>query len=299
MLFRFVLAVVLFACSGCIFASPDSTDIENNESEDASSIEDAGSRGDSTADTLPASGLEDHLVALWTFEEGDGERDAIGSHTLESVEGITQAVPTAPEGSQTLRLDIGYTARPAPEDDVGTVSPDAVLYVGGWFREDYTDTGGLMGTLSPSEGGWELAFDEDDVPRCVVRDTDDQDTVAEETTSRTEWNHYVCGFHMQGTDVVDVALFVNGEFAAAGEGLQIQPPTDAGFRIGSDSEDLYSFKGNVDEVFVAGELTADAIRKLWACGATGSRCRCDARQPDEYVDCGRSSDCDALPPCSQ
>ena len=96
-----------------------------------------------------------------------------------------------------------------------------------------------------------------------------------------------------------MSAYINGTDAAIASGQYGDRAGDQ-FAVGSDSPS-YRFDGVIDELFVSDntDLTPLLIRKIWACGADGSLCRCLADETSSYLNCGRAEPdgCGELPEC--
>ena len=99
------------------------------------------------------------------------------------------------------------------------------------------------------------------------------------------WTHLVCRYDAANHTL---AIFVGGA-------LDMQVPTSnpiqsgpGPFMIGCD-QSWCQLLGNVDEVFFTrSALSTNDIKRIYACGIDGSRCRCNGTS---YLSCGFAQSC--------
>lgn len=270
-------------------ASPGERDLGDAQSEpDAGSV-DAGDGG-----TGPFYASAVAVDDVWFFD--DSLASARG--TFEAVEAnYTDGIG----GTPALKVGSGQVY-PLDNTSLGFPRTDASFTVGAWIRDDDANTSAIMGLGRFQQGGWVLTYNSGSF-NCLAFDSGNAANAArvEIAIDPGVWHHVACRYkRVAGSDLVDIAIVVNGQRVSETNGVPFSPSTIIEkMTIGTIETGTFEFQGSVDELFFSRKplFGPRDIRKVWACGVSGRDCVCSTTAPADYVTCGRAVDCSALAPC--
>jgi hypothetical protein len=246
---------------------------------------------------IPAADWTESIAVVLRF---DDERDLarteppgipIGSPHPEVA--FSGSIKMQGSGALSVPAALGADQAAFASDDPFWAQPLDITF-GAWLYK--TTTGvvswSVIGRSDNLSAGYGLRQALGDLQQCEIGG-ESTHVVAESPTAwpAQTWIHAVCRFkRFDGT-----RAFRDGEQVdydnAAQSGMDI---SGTPFSIAA-----HPFVGLLDEVFVDTEpLDAGAIRRIWACGIDGARCRCSMGDPREYMNCGLAADCTTLVDCN-
>jgi hypothetical protein len=253
-------------------------------------------------ETTPLADWTPHMDAVYLFDT-DMTTDGTGhGHTL-----TVYAQPPSLDDQEAMQ---GAASLLFTQDGQG-VSSDSPIYqdlgqgitFGAWVRLSDapidSELNIVMGVVSASllpQGFLIWRSRLDDTLTCQVGTSLDVAHVVVKTADiEGVWVHVACRWDPSS------GMFYGWADASAAMPLMFPTVEAATGDFGIPPPSGYELGGNVDEVFfVRRAMSADSIKRIYACGIDGRECLCLLDSPDEYADCGRSGSaaCDQLLPCS-
>ena len=278
----------------------------------------AGTGGGAAGGSTVAPSWLQSLSAVWQFDGNSGqlgvEAHGIGTlHLEEQGLNIPQPSPTAIEGGSVSL--IGSLDYPSYLQTPGTTLPNVFqtgpsnsFTTGGWFRiTATTDQQWLVHDEGPTtfeQGGFYFLVDQQvgklsqgtAYAYCRLGTKESTGNYKEVATDNTNgvgdlatdsmvgggWLHLVCRYDASRNELT---ILVGGVRRAIETGSAGQASTGPGpFMIGCNEAGYCALQGNVDEVFFTTSALPDPdVKRIYACGIDGSRCRCSG---PNYLDCG-------------
>jgi len=260
----------------------------------------------SAGDSLPsATDWTSAIDALYLFEQGTPDLgiDASGNARNLTEAGTLGSSDAEPQqGAAALDVIDGSLSYQGASDVFNPAAAPGVTF-GGWFYVTNSDTTGplrraISRTAQDSNEGYQLGWDPTDQKvECVASNGTTHAFGKGETGSwpTQTWIHAACRWDAASGIMT---VFV-GSYDRSDLDDPVIPITDDGVLTLSSAVAGVGVTGQMDEVFFHGAPLDDAsIRRMWACGVDGSKCRCDGDNSSDYADCGSvGADCNSLAPC--
>jgi hypothetical protein len=241
------------------------------------------------------------MAALYRFDDDALGRDATSAgRDLDVVGAPSRRSDDAPQGAGYARFGPGD--RFEIVDGTFASGPNLSFTVGGWFRAASLDNGDvrLVWRRTNDEEGYAVTLDGSEARiACLAGPTAHASPPG--SVEAGTWYHSVCRMEAFLEWVTNVHQGV-GPDDDQGTKVSSSAVGDAGadapFTLSSDVD---GFVGDMDEIFfVNSDLSTSSIRRIYACGVDGLRCRCDPADTSTYLDCGPVAVCGTdLPPCDQ
>lgn len=237
----------------------------------------------------PAEDWTSAFVAVYRFENGMlGDNSAGAVANLTQVGGPLSETQLFAEGGGSVSLANMVTL----ESTAAALAISPNLTIGAWVRDTGSEMAEntVLGKTNFSNSGYRFGRSENNERALRCRAGDGGTTHTAQGTSLKwdmgAWMHVTCAFSAS-----QIRSYVSGFPDVTAVGAQIANASQS-FVIGSTD-----FEGYVDEVFVIDKvLTAQQVRRIYACHIDGSRCRCNG---DLYAFCGPAEpDCSGLPDCN-
>lgn len=241
----------------------------------------------------PAPDWSGAMTALYTFEaENDLGRDSSGNaRDLVASGTLNQETVDAPQGQGTVR----FFTDAALSGTYAALNPAGVsITYGGWVNiDEFTIDADVVDNRNSGSGYLARVADFEEALECSIGNGTSADAVSPDgSIPKGSWVHAVCRFDSTSSNVEAI---INGNVTAIEQVPPLAGSTQS-FMVGGE------LQGQLDEIFVTTVALSDqAVRRIYACGLSGKRCRCESSDPASYEHCGRRHpDCDsALPPCHQ